>query len=185
MRFYEISAQARFLIRSYIARSKTTCRTAPPADHRFNSSSGSSGATTTGLQLDERLIGPAPQHYELIEEIGRGGAGVVYLARQAGLDRPVAVKMLLSGRRSGRSQLARFRRESAALARLTHPNVVQVYDCGELDGAPFLAMEYIDGPSLAERLRRGPLEVTQAARWIKALADAVAFAHESGIYIAT
>lgn len=134
-----------------------------------------------GLQLDERLIGPAPQHYELIEEIGRGGAGVVYLARQAGLDRPVAVKMLLSGRRSGRSQLARFRRESAALARLTHPNVVQVYDCGELDGAPFLAMEYIDGPSLAERLRRGPLEVTQAARWIKALADAVAFAHESGI----
>lgn len=130
---------------------------------------------------NEKFNSPPSQRYELIEEIGRGGAGVVYRAKQAGLDREIALKMLLRGDRSSRAEFSRFRRESVALARLSHANIVQIYDCGELDGAPYLAMEFVDGITLAERLRVGPIDTQLAARWLLALAEAIAQVHEKGI----
>lgn len=133
------------------------------------------------LELNEDRKACSADRYELLEEIGRGGAGVVYRARKNGLDRDVALKMLLSGTHAGVAELARFRRESAALSRLSHPQIVQVYDYGELDGAPYLALEFINGPSLADRLNRGPLDPMVAARWLRLLADAVDCAHRAGV----
>jgi tetratricopeptide (TPR) repeat protein len=119
--------------------------------------------------------------YELLEEIGRGGMGVVYKARQAGLDRLVALKMVLAGAYAGEAERARFRGEALAVARLQHPHVVQVFAVGEHEGHPFLALELLEGGSLAERLRGGPLPPRQAAELAERLARAVQAAHEAGV----
>ncbi len=120
--------------------------------------------------------------YEVIEEIGRGGSGVVYKARQAGLDRLLAWKVLISGARASPAELARFRREAHTLALLDHPQIVKVYDFGEQEGAPFLAMELVDGLSLARRLERGPVEPRLVATWIRGLAHALDYAHQRSIF---
>src|SRR5262245_6109204 len=91
--------------------------------------------------------------YELQHELGRGGMGVVYAARQLKLDRVVALKLLLGGRFAGQDDRARFRREVEAVARLQHPNIVQVYDIGEHDGIVYAAFEYVEGETLAARLK--------------------------------
>lgn len=125
--------------------------------------------------------GPPPAGYELLEEVGRGGMGVVYKARQVGLNRLVAVKMILAGGHAGPEQRARFRTEAEAAARLQHPHIVQVFEVGERDGYPYLAQEYIDGESLARRLGRGPLPAREAAQLAEDLARAVQHAHERGV----
>lgn len=119
--------------------------------------------------------------YELLEEIGRGGMGVVYKARQKGLDRVVALKMLLHGDVASSSDRARIRAEAKAAAALQHPNIVPVYDVGEADGRDFFTMPYIPGPTLAEVLSQGPLLPRDAARLVAALARAVDYAHRQGI----
>ncbi|MFO0912704.1 MAG: protein kinase [Pirellulales bacterium] len=119
--------------------------------------------------------------YELLGEIGRGGSGIVYRARQVGMAREVAVKVLAAGGDASATELARFRREIAALARLNHAHIVQVFDTGELDGTPFLAMELIHGPTLAEWLRQQLPEPGEAAMIVRSLADAVETAHQQGI----
>jgi serine/threonine-protein kinase len=119
--------------------------------------------------------------YELLEELGRGRTGVVYKARQVGLKRVVALKVMRDALFAGRREKARFRREAEAVARLHHPNVVQVHDCGEHNDVPFFCMEYVDGGTLARRLAAGPLTVEEAVALIEVLARAVHYAHTQGI----
>lgn len=119
--------------------------------------------------------------YELAEVVGQGGSGTVYRAAHHGLGRTVAVKMLNSGRHTSPAALARFAREAKALARLNHPNVVRVFDVGEQDGTPYLALEWITGPTLRQFLRDVTLTDKLAARIVAALAAGVEHAHEHGI----
>jgi tetratricopeptide (TPR) repeat protein/predicted Ser/Thr protein kinase len=124
---------------------------------------------------------PAAGSLELQEEVGRGGMGVVYKARQPGLNRTVAVKVVLAGGHAEPQARARFRREAEAVARLQHPNVAQVYEVGERDGLPYFAMEFVAGGSLERRLARGPLMPRQSAGLVEVLARAVQAAHQAGI----
>src|SRR5829696_3385973 len=119
--------------------------------------------------------------YEILSELGRGGMGVVYLARQLGLDRPVALKMILSGEHAGPAERDRFRREAQAVAALQHSNIVQIYDVGEAQGRPYLAFEYVGGGTLAGYLDGQPWPARPAADLVEALARAVHFAHTRGI----
>jgi len=119
--------------------------------------------------------------YELLEELGRGGMGVVYKARQHSLKRVVALKMMRDARLSSDSDRARFRAEAAAAAKLKHPNIITVHEVGEHDGQPYLVMDYINGESLSQRLAAGSLPPREAARLVAAVARAVQHAHDHGI----
>lgn len=119
--------------------------------------------------------------YEVEAILGRGGMGVVYKARQCTLDRFVAIKMLLAGPFAGPHDLGRFRRETAALACLRHPNIVQVHDAGDVDGRPYFAMELVAGGSLTEKLLGEPQPAREAAALVATLAKAVHVAHTNGI----
>ncbi len=124
---------------------------------------------------------PTVAGYEILEELGRGGMGVVYLARQPGLNRLVALKVIRSGAHAGEVERARFRREAQTLARLQHPGVVQVFEVGEHEGNPYLALEYVPGGSLADCLDGTPLPARQAALLVRRLAVAVEAAHRAGV----
>jgi predicted Ser/Thr protein kinase len=119
---------------------------------------------------------------ELHEEIGRGGMGVVYRARQTNLDRTVAVKVLLGARFAGEEERERFHREAKAAAKLDHPGIVRMFDIGEEDGMPWFSMEHVPGENMEQALRHpGHPDPRQAAESVAALADAVAHAHTRGI----
>ncbi len=117
--------------------------------------------------------------YEILEELGRGGMGVVYKARQAGLHRLVALKQALSG--GDAEEFVRFRREAEAAARLHHPNIVQIYEVGEQDGVPYLAMEYVEGGTLAAHLDGTPVAPRFTAELVATLARATHHAHQHGV----
>jgi WD40 repeat protein/tRNA A-37 threonylcarbamoyl transferase component Bud32 len=119
--------------------------------------------------------------YEVLGEVGRGGMSVVYKARQAHPDRVVALKVLLAGGHAAAEQRARFLAEADALARLHHRNVVQVYEAGEHEGLPFLALEHVAGGTLARRLGGKPLPTAEAAALVETLARAVDAAHRAGV----
>jgi WD40 repeat protein/tRNA A-37 threonylcarbamoyl transferase component Bud32 len=119
--------------------------------------------------------------YEIHGELGRGAMGVVYKARQVKLGRLVALKMILPGAHASAEQVARFRTEAEAVARLQHPNVVQVFEVGEYDGRPFFSLEFVDGGSLADRLDGTPWGSRPAARLAETLAEAVHAAHQRSI----
>ncbi len=119
--------------------------------------------------------------YWLLEEIGRGGMGVVYKARQKRLDRAVAIKIILAGSWASPEQVSRFRVEARAAAAISHPNVVKVFDTGEVHGQHFLSMEYVAGTSLAERIAAGPMHSRDAARLARAVAAALDHLHRNGI----
>jgi WD40 repeat protein/tRNA A-37 threonylcarbamoyl transferase component Bud32 len=124
---------------------------------------------------------PAVPGYEILGELGRGGMGVVYKARQKSLNRLVALKMVLVGERATAERLARFKNEAEALARLQHPNIVQVHEVGEHAGRPFFCLEFVDGSSLAQRLAGVPQPPRPAAEVVAALARAMGCAHRQGI----
>jgi eukaryotic-like serine/threonine-protein kinase len=119
--------------------------------------------------------------YELVEEIGRGGMGVVYRARQASLGRVVALKMISQAELASPADRSRFRAEAAAAGTLDHPHIVPVYEVGESDGRPYFSMKYIGGTTLARRLSEGPLTARQTAELLLPACRAVAYAHERGI----
>jgi tetratricopeptide (TPR) repeat protein len=119
--------------------------------------------------------------YAIEAELGRGGMGVVYRARQAGLNRAVALKMILAGAHAGAAERGRFRTEAEAVARLQHPNIVQIYEVGEHDGRPFLSLELVEGGSLERRLGGVPQSPWEAAGLVATLAHAVHHVHRHGI----
>ena len=119
--------------------------------------------------------------YEILEQIGQGGMGVVFKAMHLRLNRVVALKMILAGARAGQREMQRFFKEAQAAAQLAHPNIVQVYEFGEQDECPYLTMEYVAGGSLSQKLQGSPLNPADAARLVEIIARAVHFAHERGI----
>jgi tetratricopeptide (TPR) repeat protein len=148
--------------------------------------SGLDAPTTWGSRADDGTaedpeVRPQVHGYEIQGELGRGGMGVVYLARQMRLDRLVALKMIRAGAHAGPQERQRFRAEAEAVARLQHPNVVGVFEAGEADGCPYLALEYVAGGSLADRAKEMPWQPRAAAELILTLARAVHAAHERGI----
>jgi WD40 repeat protein len=124
---------------------------------------------------------PAVPGYEIQGVLGHGGMGIVYRAWDQRLKRPVALKMIRGDANPSPDQLRRFRAEAEAVARLQHANVVQIYEVGEVHGRPYLALEYVDGPSLARRLGGAPLPSRQAAAIAVTLARAVQAAHDQGV----
>src|SRR5688572_29073301 len=131
----------------------------------------------TGETHSPHLLGD----YELLNQLGHGGMGVIYRARQRSLDRIVAVKLIRGGALARKELVTRFHTEAAAAARLQHTSIVAIYEVGEHDGQHFYSMEYVAGHSLAELLRNGPLPPREAAQMMKAIADAIHFAHQRSV----
>ncbi len=119
--------------------------------------------------------------YELLDEIARGGVGVVYRARQHGLGRIVAVKVLVAGEFASTETRRRFRVEAEAAARLQHPGIVSIHEVGETDGLAWFSMEYVSGGTLADLVQEHPLDSRAAAQHVHAIAEAVQHAHEQGV----
>jgi serine/threonine-protein kinase len=143
-------------------------------------------ATVTFPPSPSSVVGPpsnvlGDDRYEVLGELGRGGMGVVYKARQVGLERVVALKMILAGSLASEEQHRRFQAEAKVAARVQHPHVVQVFETGQVNGLPYLVMQYVDGRSLAQRLRSGPLAPDVAAQLVAPVARAVATLHAVGI----
>ena len=132
---------------------------------------------TSQLQSGQRV-----KHYEIVEQIGEGGMGEVYLARDTILGRRVALKFLPGYLRSDPDRLRRFQQEARAASTLSHPNVCVIHEVGETDdGHPFITMEYIEGATLRERMNSGSMLVTEALEIAVQVADALSAAHEAGI----
>jgi WD40 repeat protein/tRNA A-37 threonylcarbamoyl transferase component Bud32 len=150
-------------------------------------------ARHSNLEPEDIPSGPGPSpwefryppgclgNYEILEEIGRGGMGVVYKARQISLDRIVAVKVMAPAALTNARQRRRFETEAAAAARLHHPAIVTVHEIGDAEGRAFFSMEYVCGRTLAELVSERPLKASKAAGYVGAIAEAIHYAHEQGV----
>ena len=127
------------------------------------------------------MIGRRFAHYEIIEKIGQGGMGEVFRARDTRLERDVALKFLPPEFAADPERLARFRNEAKTLAVLNHANIAAIHGLEEADGKLFLAMEYVGGEELAQRVRRGPIERDEALELARQLTEGLEAAHERGI----
>jgi serine/threonine-protein kinase len=125
--------------------------------------------------------GPSVPGYEVLGELGHGGMGVVYKARQIELNRLVALKMIRPDGHAGAAERARFRAEAGAVAHLRHPNIVQIYEVGEVAGRPFFSLEFVEGGSLDRQIKGTPLPAGRAAQLVEVLARTVHHAHGQGI----
>jgi serine/threonine protein kinase len=134
----------------------------------------------SGIETDVPQL-PVIPGYQVLGVIARGGMGVVYRARQLSLNRTVAIKMILAADQAGPEELARFQTEAEAVARLQHPNIVQIFEVGTHQGRPYLALEYIDGGSLAQHLAGQPQAPRRAAGLVETLARAMHTVHQCGI----
>ena len=143
------------------------------------------GSQTTPIQnvrfAKRKTIVKAPEGYEILGELGRGAMGVVYKAMQSGLKRLVALKMILSAGRASKIEITRFRIEAEAVAKLDHPNIVKIYDVGELDDLPFFSLEFVSGGTLASRVKDNIPSARQAAMLMRGIAEGMEFAHRKGI----
>jgi serine/threonine protein kinase/tetratricopeptide (TPR) repeat protein len=124
---------------------------------------------------------PQVPGYEILDELGRGGMGVVYRARQLSLKRLVALKMIRAADTAGVEELARFRTEAEAVAHLHHANIVQIYEIGDQQGRAFFSLEFVDGGSLAGHLEKQSLSAVESAHLVEILARAVQHAHQRGV----
>ena len=138
---------------------------------------------TDGSRVAFAFAPPTIPGFELNELLGRGGSGVAWRARDTRLDRTVAIKFLLNNEKDAKAEAnsERLSREAAAAANLLHPSIVQVHQIGEAGGVPFLVMEYVEGGSLAEELRAGPMPAEKSVELVTSIADAVQHSHEKGI----
>jgi|GEM_PF-1245219 len=174
--------------------STSTPTAATPSDFPASDSRGStdpllpdnSESAHSETMIQQTMIQASPSlqfgGYELLQEIARGGMGVVYKARQLALDRTVALKLVLSGKDASSSEVSRFHIEAKAAARLDHPHIVPVYEIGEFNGQQFFSMGFVDGPSLSVRLsKEGPLPYREAAELMRKVAEAVHYAHRLGV----
>src|SRR5262249_32888009 len=127
------------------------------------------------------LGGSAPPGYEVVGELGRGGMGVVYRARQVQLNRMVALKMILAGGHAAAEDRVRFLAEAEAVAAVKHPGIVQIHDFGTHNGLPFFALEFCPNGSLEKKLAGTPLPGQEAARLMEQVARAMHAAHQAGI----
>jgi serine/threonine protein kinase/Tfp pilus assembly protein PilF len=141
---------------------------------------GTPARAATGSKLLVKILGELGD-YELLEEVGRGGQGVVFRARQKSLDRTVALKVISLGQWASEAHLKRFRREAHAAASLDHPSIVPIYEVGEREGSCYFSMKFVEGGQLDEVVRRTPLSIRQAAELIAKVARTVHYAHEHGI----
>lgn len=159
----------------------------PGATLEFNPAYGATlapGADSTDFALSAPPAArkkPGIPGYDFIGELGRGAMGVVYKARQKGLNRLVALKMVLGGEHADSAQLARFHAEAEAAARLQHPSIIQIYEVGEHDGLPYFSLEFVDGKSLADKMDGKPLPPQEAAETAQLLSFAMSYAHNQGI----
>jgi WD40 repeat protein len=144
---------------------------------------GPEGVTLPHTPAPDGETPPLPQvpGYEVLSVLGRGGMGVVYQARQQGLGRLVALKMILHADHAGADQRQRFRAEAEAIARLQHPHIVQIFEVGEHHGHPFFSLEFCPGGSLEAKLRATPLPPREAAALVETLARAMHAAHQAGV----
>ncbi|WP_168566215.1 protein kinase domain-containing protein [Crateriforma spongiae] len=154
-----------------------TLADATPREHATSEQNPSEQAATDRQGERVHYFGD----YELLEEIARGGMGIVYKAQQTRLKRLVAVKMILGGALASEQNVKRFLVEAEASANLDHPGIVPVYDFGEHGGTNYFSMAYVDGPSLAEKVGEHPMPADEAAALILKIADAVAYAHAQGV----
>lgn len=153
------------------------------------------GLCSSGSNPNAATVGPSPTQainpeagvrvryfgdYELLEEIARGGMGLVYKARQVSLNRPVALKMILAGQFASEAELKRFRTEAEAAANLQHPNIVAIHEIGEHNGQHYFSMDYVEGKNLAELTAGQPMQPLRAAGYVKTIAEAIHFAHQRG-----
>ncbi len=138
---------------------------------------GAAASPQPALETKVRYFGD----YELLEEIARGGMGVVYKARQVSLNRIVAVKMILAGHFATQADRDRFHSEAEAAAQLDHPNIVPIFEVGQHQGQHYFSMGYVDGGSLASQLNDGPLAPKKAAEIVATVAEAVEYAHRQGV----
>jgi serine/threonine protein kinase len=139
----------------------------------------------TGTEIDSLPASvfkiPRLPGYDIDSELGRGGMGVVYKAQQIGLGRTVALKMILAGQHASPEQLARFHTEAEAVARLQHPNIVQIHEVGEHEGMPYFSLEFVAGGNLSNKLAGTPQPARDSAEMVQTLAHAVHAAHERGV----
>ncbi len=139
------------------------------------------GSLTPAQELAQTILPCRFGDYVLEKVLGRGGMGVVYAGHQTHLDRPVAIKMIRSGALASSEEVQRFYTEARSAARLDHPNIVTVYQCGEHNGHHFFSMDLVVGTDLAKLIQDGPMEPRRAARYVRDVAQAIQYAHERGI----
>ena len=142
---------------------------------------GSRRPQISGSHSAGSAIGSTVGDYELKQEIGRGGMGVVYRAFQSSLQRTVALKMIPNAAFAASQDLARLRAEALAAARLSHPNIVPVYEVGEHNGQPWFSMQFIEGTTLSQRLMNGPMSPREAVALLIPIVEAIGAAHRAGV----